>query len=156
MVTAIIQARSGSKRFPKKVLKKIQGKSLLEWHIKRVKEAKMLDKIILATSDKKQDDLIADIAKNAGVQVFRGSENDVLDRYYKAADKLASGDDIVRLMADCPLIDPKVIDETVAYFLRRKKEIDYTSKPLNYPQGLDVEIFSFPTLMRAWREAKKP
>jgi len=116
--------------------------------------AKTLDKIIVATSDKKSDDEVAKTATRLGVAVFRGSENDVLKRYYQAARKYKA-DTVVRLMADCIFIDPKIIDETVRYYARHKKEIDYTSKPLNYPQGFDVEVFSFKVLERANREAQK-
>lgn len=153
MTIAIIQARMGSTRLPGKVAKLILGKPMLAHQIERVGYAKLVDKIVVATTDKKDDDPIMEIAKTYGVTYFRGDERDVLDRFYRAA-KEAGADVVVRLTGDCPLSDPQVIDETVDYF--KKNKIDYTGKPSNYPEGLDTEVFSFKALERAWKEAKKP
>jgi len=155
MIVCIIQARMGSTRLPGKVLMPVLGKPMLLRQIERVRRSRLIDKIIIATTVKKEDDEIETMVKNAGFDCFRGSENDVLDRYYRAAQK-AKADIVIRLTGDCPLSDPKIIDETIEYFLQHKKSIDYTSKPINYPEGLDMEIFSFSVLERAWKEGIKP
>lgn len=123
--------------------------------IERVKRAKMLDAVIVATTDKSEDDATAELAENCGVQVFRGSEKDVLDRFYKAA-KEAHADVVMRLTGDCPLMDPIVIDRIVEHFENACGAIDYCGTPSNYPEGLDTEIFTFSALEEAAREAKLP
>lgn len=145
----------GSTRLPGKVSKLILGKPMLVHQIERVKQARLIDTIVIATTVKGEDDIVARMAQEAGVECFRGSESDVLDRYYQAA-REARVDIVIRITGDCPFSDPKVIDETIEYFLRNGEDIDYTSKPSNYPEGLDMEIFSFNTLERAWKEAVKP
>lgn len=154
-IKAIIQARTGSTRLPNKVLLEINGKPLL-WHvINRLSFSKKLDQVILATTDNQADDLLEDFAKKYGINYFRGSENDVLDRYYQCA-KLNEADVIVRITADCPLIDPEVVDKVIENFLNNKENCDYCANvlPPTFPDGLDTEVFSFKTLERAWNEAK--
>lgn len=156
MIAAIIQARMSSTRLPGKVLTDIEGKPLL-WHIiERLEKAKKIDTIIVATTDKKSDKKVIDVAKKAGVKTFAGSENDVLDRYYKAAKKFGSKV-IVRITSDDPFKDPKIIDKLVGVFLKSKGKFDYISNTIipTYPEGLDIEIFSFKALEKAWRESKK-
>jgi spore coat polysaccharide biosynthesis protein SpsF len=160
-VVAVIQARMGSTRLPQKVLTDIVGKPML-WHvINRLKKAKFIDEIIVATSEKEEDELIINLAQENGVKGFAGSEEDVLDRYFQAA-KNYKADVIVRITADCPLIDPDVVDKVIKYFL--ENDYDYVSntddmggrkarKP-TYPDGLDTEVFSFAVLERTWKEAK--
>lgn len=155
MIVCIIQARMGSTRLPGKVAKFILGKPMLVHQIERVKQARLVDKIVIATTTKCEDDPVALMAQETGVTCFRGSEFDVLDRYYQAV-KEARADIVIRITGDCPLSDPKVIDETIEYFLRNIADTDYTSKPTNYPEGLDMEIFSFSVLERAWKESTKP
>lgn len=155
MVICIIQARMGSTRLPEKVLMPILCEPMLVRQIERVKHSQLIDRIVIATTTKKEDDSVAVIAKKIGVHCFRGNEHDVLDRLYLAA-KDSHADVVVRLTGDCPLSDPKVIDETIGFFLNNLDDIDYTSKPVNYPEGLDVEVFSFSVLERAWKEAIKP
>jgi spore coat polysaccharide biosynthesis protein SpsF len=150
---AVIQARMGSTRLPGKVVKPILGQPLLARMLERVKRAAKIDAIIVATSVKTEDNEVANLAVAAGVSVFRGAEKDVLDRFYQAA-KLAGAKAVVRLTGDCPLQDPAVIDEVVARF--QSRGCDYTSMPRNYPEGLDVEIFSFKALERAAAEARLP
>ena len=145
----------GSTRLPGKVSKLILGKPMLVHQIERVKQSRFVDRVVVATTIKDEDDIIARMAQEAGVECFRGSESDVLDRYYQAA-REAQADIVVRVTGDCPLSDPKVIDETIEYFLKNATDVDYASKPSNYPEGLDMEIFSFSTLERAWKEAVKP
>ncbi|TSC69813.1 MAG: acylneuraminate cytidylyltransferase [Parcubacteria group bacterium Gr01-1014_49] len=152
---AIIQARMGSTRLPGKILKPILGEPMLVRMLERVRRAKKLDAIVVATTDAREDDATAELAKASGVPVFRGSEKDVLDRFYKAA-KEARADVVIRLTGDCPLMDPSVIDRVVEYFEEAHGAIDYCGTPRNYPEGLDTEIFTFAALEEAAREAKLP
>lgn len=153
MVVAVIQARMGSTRLPGKVAKLVLGKPMLSHQIGRIKHSKLVDKIVIATTDKAEDDKVEEIAKECGVACFRGSEKDVLDRFYKTA-KMAGAETIVRLTGDCPFSDPLVIDEIIQFFF--ESGIDDTGTPENYPEGLDAEVFSFAALERAWKEAEKP
>lgn len=153
MIVAIIQARTGSTRLPGKALRMLSGKSMLERELERLKKATRVDAFIVATTQKSEDDVIVEIAKRAGFPCFRGSERDVLDRYYHAA-KEAGADTIVRVTGDCPLHDPEVVDLVVDRFLERG--VDYAKTPENYPEGLDTEVFSFAALETAWKEAKLP
>jgi spore coat polysaccharide biosynthesis protein SpsF len=155
---AIIQARMGSTRLPGKVMKDLKGKPVL-WHvIERVKQAENIDQIIIATTTHERDKIIFDKAKEWGVKAYQGSEEDVLARYYEAANKY-DVDTVVRITSDCPLIDPYVIDEIVEYY----NENDYTlvtnaGSDLNnrtYPRGLDTEVFSFEVLEKAYKKAEK-
>lgn len=153
-VVAIIQARAGSTRLPRKVQKEIVGKPML-WHvIARVKRAKLVDEMILATTLKKEDKTLLKLAEESGVKSYAGSENDVLDRYFQAATKFGA-DVIVRITADCPLIDPGVVDKVIKHFF--DGGFDYVSNTvkLSYPDGLDVEVFSYSALKRAWEGARR-
>jgi spore coat polysaccharide biosynthesis protein SpsF (cytidylyltransferase family)/RimJ/RimL family protein N-acetyltransferase len=155
MPTAIIQARMGSTRLPGKVMRNILGKPVL-WHvINRVSKAKLIDGLIVATTVKLEDDISAEFCERNDILVFRGSENDVLDRYYQCAKKY-NIKDIVRITADCPLHDPNVIDVVIREYLR--EVYDYVSNTIEYtfPDGLDVEVFSFDVLENAWKNAKLP
>ena len=151
----IIQARTGSTRLPGKVLMKVNGKTLLEYEIKRIKQSKKVDKIVVATSTKKNDDKIANLCKKIGVDCFRGSEKNVLDRYYQCSLKYPEYGNIIRISADCPLIDPKVIDKVVTAFEKNKK-FEYVSNVLEetFPYGLAVEVFSRRALLLAAKNAK--
>ena len=151
-VVAVIQARVGSTRLPKKVLLRLEGKTVLEHVISRVEASKKIDQIIVATTTAAEDQVIADLCKRIGIHVYRGSENDVLDRYYQAVLPFKPNH-IVRITADCPLMDPKVIDWVVTCHLNKKA--DYTANIFKetFPDGLDVEAFTFETLKRAWEEA---
>ena len=153
MITAIIQARTGSTRLPQKVLLPILGKPMLQHQIERLKHAKTIDTLIVATTDAAADDRVENLAQLLNVECFRGSENDVLDRYYKAA-KNGGADIIVRITGDCPLHDPKIVDEVVMHF--EKSGVDYLVQPQNYPEGFDTEICRFAALERAWKEAQLP
>lgn len=153
-VIAIIQARVGSTRLPKKVLLDIVGKPML-WHvIERVKKCRTINQIVVATTDKKEDEAMVELAKKCGVKTFIGSENDVLDRYYQAAKKFRA-DIIARVTGDCPLTDPELVDELVGYFIENQNSLDFVNRPPEY-EGLDGEVFSFRALEGAWKEAKKP
>jgi len=154
-VLAIIQARMGSTRLPDKVLLPIvDNKGALELMLERVRRAIQLQKIVVATTTSPSDDRIVDLCKRLGYEYFRGSEVDVLDRYYKAALVFGSPEVIVRLTADCPLHDPVIIDRFVSRFL--DSEVDYVSDadPPTFPDGVDTEVFSFSVLERVWKEAR--
>lgn len=154
-VVAIIQARLGSTRLPGKVLMDINGNALL-WHIfKRVSFARTIDKLIIATSTNHEDDKIEKFAQDNGFPLYRGSAEDCLDRYYKAASKF-NADIVVRITGDCPLICPGIIDKVVSGYL--KGEHDYASNTIiyTYPDGCDVEVFSFDALEKAWEESSDP
>ena len=143
----------GSTRLPGKVLADIVGRPML-WHVvNRVKQSKLVDRVVVATSNKAGDDPIADFCNREGHACFRGSEDNVLDRYYQAA-RHFDAETVVRITADCPLVDGQVIDEVVECF--NKGEFDYTTNTLErtYPDGLDTEAFSFASLERSWGEAK--
>ena len=152
-VLAVVQARVGSTRLPGKVLKKVNGKPLIEILFHRLAQSKKIDKIILATSVNKENDPLERKIKKLGYDVFRGSENDVLGRYYNAA-KPYSPKSIVRITGDCPIIDPAIIDEVISLY--EKENADYASNtdPPTYPDGLDVEVFSFDSLIEANEKAK--
>lgn len=149
----IIQARMRSARLYGKVLLPLGNKPVL-WHVvNRCKKAKLQDKIIVATSNKKTDDAIQEFCNNNDVPVFRGDEQNVLKRYYDTAHKFHSTN-IVRITADCPLIDPNIIDLCIKTF--QNNNCDYASNTLErtFPRGLDVEIFSFKTLEKAYQNAQ--
>ena len=152
-VLAIIQARTGSTRFPGKVLKMIEGKTVLEHVIARVQASKLVNATIVATTVNIEDLAIVKLSDELQVSVYCGSEDDVLDRFYQAAKPLLPTI-IVRITADCPLIDPSIIDQTIDLFLQ--SSVDYVSSQLEerLPDGEDVEVFSFTALFRAWREAR--
>ena len=144
-IGCIIQARTGSSRFPNKVLMKIKNKSILEHIISFLKFSKNIDEIIIATSDLTQDDIIEQIAIENNVSVFRGSENDVLSRYYFCAKKF-NVDIIVRITADNPLIDPMLVDKIISGF--QYDDFDYISNMISqtFPLGYLVEAFTFQIL----------
>jgi spore coat polysaccharide biosynthesis protein SpsF len=152
---AIIQARMGSTRLPGKVLKALEGKTVLARVVGRVSQANLLDEVIIATTDTAKDNAIIEECERLKVPVFRGDEQDVLDRYHQAAQR-EKADVIVRITADCPLIDPELLDETIS--ARLKTNADYASNALDrtYPRGLDVEVFTFQALECAWGQARLP
>ena len=150
---AIIQARMGSTRLPGKVLLKLEDKTVLEHVIDRVRSSKHVDDVVVATTISKEDLRIVELCANLGVSVYCGSEDDVLDRYYQVA-KLFKADNIVRITSDCPVIDPKIIGTVIS--LHFKKNVDYSSNVLKktYPDGQDIEVFTFAALYEAWKNAK--
>lgn len=157
MTGAIIQARTTSTRLPEKVLRELpfgSGITVLEQVIRRLKRSQSVKKIIVATTENKEDDVIVKIAKKEKVAYFRGSENDVLSRYYHAAKEHALVT-IVRITGDCPCIDPSVVDGLIKAHEQSNK--DYTTNCLKrtYPHGLDAEVFSFVALETAFGEASK-
>jgi spore coat polysaccharide biosynthesis protein SpsF len=155
MIAVFIQARASSSRFPGKVLKPILGKPMLQLEIERVLSCRMIDRVVVVTSTCAQDRQIVDIGKSINVDVFCGSLENVLDRFYQAAVKFKP-DHIVRLTGDCPLIDAKVIDDMVRLYLDKKCDYGTNCMPPTYPDGLDAEIFSFQALQQAKQEAVLP
>jgi len=151
-VVAIIQARMGSSRLPGKVMLDLAGEPMLRRDVNRVRRARMLDETLIATTTELPDDAIAEYCRANGIAVFRGSENDVLDRYCRAA-REHRADAVVRITSDCPLIDPQLIDEVIDCFVRAG-DLDYASNVFphrRYPRGLDTEIVRFDVLERLRR-----
>lgn len=151
-IIAIIQARLGSTRLPGKVLLDLEGRTVLEHVFRRVKSSKLVTDVIVATTINKEDLNIVKLCGNLGINVYCGSEDDVLDRYYQTA-RLFGADHIVRITSDCPLIDPVLIDEVITLHVREKA--DYTSNTIKetYPDGEDIEVFTFKALKEAWKKA---
>ena len=151
-VLAIIQARYNSTRFPGKVVKKINNKSILEILIRRLSKSKYISKIIVACTKSPNDNAIIEICKKLSIDYFTGSEKDVLDRFYNSAKKY-KGINIARVTSDCPLIDPEIVDQVISNFF--VKEVDYASNvnPATFPDGLDVEVFKFSALKEAYIKA---
>lgn len=158
-IVAIIQARMGSTRLPGKIMLNILGKPIL-WHVvNRVSKANLVDGLIVATTVNLEDNIIVEFCQNNDFLVFRGSEDDVLDRYYQCAKKY-NIKDIVRITADCPLLDPYVIDRVINEYLLGNYDYasnyDYVSNTYTFLDGFDVEVFSFNALKNAWGNAKLP
>tara|TARA_B100000780_G_scaffold269209_1_gene227843 strand:+ start:1201 stop:1914 length:714 start_codon:yes stop_codon:yes gene_type:complete len=152
-IGCIIQARLTSKRFPKKILKKIKNKSIVEIIHHRVSKIKKVDKIIFAIPKNKENIKLEKFLKNKKIEYIKGSENNVLDRYYKTAKKFKF-DVIIRITSDCPLLDPFLCSKMLNIFLKNK--YDYLSNILirSYPVGLDCEIFTIKTLEKTFKNAK--
>lgn len=148
---AIVQARMGSTRLPKKVMKPIAGKPMIEVLLSRLARAREVDQIVVATSEDPRNEPLAQHVRKLGYACVQGSENDVLDRYVQAG-RTAGADVVVRITGDCPLVDPALVDEAVRGF--RAADVDYYSNvsPATFPDGLDIEVFSFSALERAARE----
>jgi glutamate-1-semialdehyde 2,1-aminomutase len=152
---AILQARLGSTRLPNKVMLPVSTDlPMIEVLLSRLSKSKEIEKIILATSNMPINKLLAEHVNKLGYDVFLGSENDVLDRYYQASLKY-SPDVVVRITGDCPLVDPEIVDDVVRAY--KSSSADYVSNinPPTYPDGLDVEVFSFAVLKAAWEEARE-
>lgn len=144
----------GSTRLPGKVLMKVNGVSLLEYLVKRVRLAKRIDNIVIATTDKKEDDKIINLCEKINLNCFRGSDQDVLDRYYKCSLKYPGYNQIIRITGDCPLVDPELIDKIINFY--ENNNFDYAVNPIedNFPDGLAAEIFKKDVLFEAARRAK--
>jgi spore coat polysaccharide biosynthesis protein SpsF len=155
MIAAFIQARTSSTRFPGKVLKPILEKPMLELEIERVKLCNSIDKVVVVTSTAPDDQQIVDLCHRLNVDVFCGSMENVLDRFYQAANRFKP-DHIVRVTGDCPLIDPKVVEDMVRLYLEQGSDYGTNCIPPTYPDGLDAEIFSFQALKLAQTEAFLP
>jgi spore coat polysaccharide biosynthesis protein SpsF len=152
-VVAIVQARMGSTRLPGKVLRDLAGQPVLERVVSRVSQASRVDRVVVATSVHSDDDDIVAFCADRGYACARGSEDDVLDRYYRVAKSHSAGT-VVRVTADCPVIDPSVIDEVLKAF-EEAEEVSYASNrlpPRRSAVGMDVEVLPFSVLERAWHE----
>lgn len=151
---AIIQARMGSVRLPNKVMQVVSGKPMIELLLSRLSRSKKIDQIIVATSDAPINDPLVNHVRALGYHAYRGSEHDVLDRFYQAA-KEADADIVVRITGDCPLIDPGVVDDVISAFISADVDFATNATPPSYPDGLDAEVFSFNALSQAWHNAKQ-
>jgi spore coat polysaccharide biosynthesis protein SpsF len=149
-VATIIQARMGSNRLPGKVLEHVAGEPVLHWVVLRASRATAHGELVVATSDLSRDDPIADWCAAAGIPCFRASENDVLDRYYQASQWIGA-DVIVRVTADCPLLDPAIVDDMVEVHVR--ESADYVTME-GLPRGIAQETLSREALTTSWREAR--
>ena len=152
MILGILQARTSSSRLPRKVMLPMAGAPMLARQIERLKRAKRIDKLVLATSDRPEDGCVAELSESAGIGSYRGSLDDVLDRFYRAAETHRP-EWVVRVTGDCPLADWEVIDACIDFALAGG--FDYASNTLKptWPDGLDVEVCTFQALATAWREA---
>ncbi len=153
MILCIVQARSSSSRLPGKVLKAILGKPMIVHELERLKRSKRIDKIVLATSQDESDNELAHIVSEWGVELYRGSLDDVLDRYYQCA-KQYQPEHVVRITGDCPVIDWRIVDAVIEKHLAGKNDDTVTTE--RFPDGLDTEIVRFSALERAWKEARLP
>ena len=156
MIGCIIQARMGSSRLPGKTLIKLnQYRTTLDFVVNQLSFSALLDKIVIATTNLEQDNIIETNAKTLGIDCFRGSSDDVLDRYYHCAKEFQINT-IVRITSDCPLIDPQIVDQVIRKY--QSEDYDYVTNTLSrsYPIGTDVEIFSFEILEKTWQKAILP
>jgi spore coat polysaccharide biosynthesis protein SpsF len=154
-IVAIIQARMGSTRLPGKVLMDLGGETVLARVLGRLRRAIMIEEIVVATTDSAADDAIIRECERLEASCFRGSEDDVLDRYYEAA-RMFAAEAVVRITSDCPVIDPDLVDETIRVFQLQCGDYCSNSFPRTYPRGLDIEVFSMNALEQGWRHAYQP
>ena len=152
-VLAILQARCNSTRLPNKVLKKIIGKPMIQHQLDRIKRSKLIDEIIVATSNEISDQPLVDLCDELGIKSFQGDLNNVLDRFYQAS-KTSDVDIIVRLTGDCPLTDPSIIDSVIIMHIEDGNKYTSNIEPETFPDGLDVEVFDISVLKNAWENAK--
>jgi spore coat polysaccharide biosynthesis protein SpsF len=143
----------GSTRLPGKVLQDIAGKTMLERVVERLRQARLVDEVVIATTDRAADDVIVEECRRRDVRVCRGDESDVLDRYYRAA-QTAKAEVVVRVTSDCPLIDAEITDRTIAAFLESRPDYAANTLKRTYPRGLDTEVMSVDALTRAWQSAR--
>ena len=142
----------GSTRLPGKVMQEISGAPMIGVLLQRLGGARLIDETVIATSVHPRDDVLAEFATHEDYQLFRGSEDDVLDRYYRAAVQVGANT-VVRITGDCPLVDPRVVDEVVHRFNSQKVDYMANNLPATFPHGLDTEVLSFEALKRAWEGA---
>ena len=153
----VVQARTGSSRLPGKVLLPLAGRPMLARQLERIRAATTPFEVVVATTVGPEDDPIRELCRELGEACYSGDPLDLLDRHYQAAREHAA-ELVVKVPSDCPLIDPAVIDRTLAAFLAAEGRYDYVSNlhPATYPDGNDVEVLSFEALDSAWREARRP
>ncbi|MBC8506412.1 MAG: glycosyltransferase family protein [Anaerolineales bacterium] len=172
-IIAIIQARMSASRLPSKVLLDIAGRPMLQWVVERTRKARTISQVVVATTTDPSDDTVVDFCRSQNIAYSRGSIHDVLDRYYQAA-KEFKADVVVRITADCPFIDPELLDQAVCGLFTSPSEVidsdhcplttvhwDFVTNRLpkpwwrSYPIGLDTEVFTFVALEQAWQQAKE-
>ncbi len=148
----MLQARVSSSRLPGKVLKPILGKPMLLHQLERLQRAREIDRLVVVTSREDSDTPLVELLEDRGIDYYRGSLDDVLDRYFQAA-RYYGAEHIVRLTGDCPLVDPDVVNQDIR--VHKKEHNDYTSNTLlpTFPDGLDVEVLRYETLQRVWENA---
>src|SRR5689334_10186983 len=152
---AIVQARMSSTRLPGKVLMHLGSRTVLGCVIQRLRQAKLIDQIVVATTVSSVDDAVVNETERLDVDCFRGPEQDVLDRYYQAAKEFAAKT-VVRITSDCPLIDPALVDATSETFFSQRADYATNAEPHTFPRGLDVEVVTIAALQRAYIQAHKP
>jgi len=155
-IITVIQARRGSSRLPDKVLMPILNQPVLLHQVKRVLASKLYGNLVVATTNEPMDDAIVELCNQHQISFFRGHSTDLLDRHYQVALQYQA-DAIVKIPSDCPLIDPDIINEVLQYYISHSAQYDYVSNlhPASWPDGNDVEIMSFNTLEKAWKEATR-
>ncbi len=155
-IVIIVQARTGSTRFPGKILKTVLGKPLLLLQLERIAKIETVSQIVVATTTLPEDDVIVDLCDTNGISVFRGHKTDLLDRHYKAGLEF-DADVVVKIPSDCPLIDPAIIDKVLQFYIDNLDDYDYVSNlhPATYPDGNDVEVIPMTFLQTAWMHAEK-
>ena len=152
MITCIIQARMGSTRLPGKTMERItKDKSVIDFVVEQLKFSKIIEKIIVAIPDSIEDDVTYNHLLSKKIQTYRGSLKNVLDRYYQCAKNISSSV-IVRVTADCPLIDPEIVDKVITKFIKNKFDYVSNTHPRTFPYGTETEVFSFNALEKAWNE----
>lgn len=156
-IVTVVQARMASTRLPGKVLLPLAGKPLLVRMVERVQAADLSGTVIVATSVNPEDDVLAALCRDEDLLCYRGDPEDVLDRHYRAGQALEATT-VIKIPSDVPLIDPRVIDLVISYYLSHAGDFDFVSNlhPATYPDGNDVEIMTMPALETAWREATRP
>lgn len=155
MIGCIIQARIGSKRLPEKILKKLDEKTVLDYVIEQTKNSKKIDRIVIATTNLKEDNVIQEFCQNRKIDCFRGSVDDVLDRHYQCAKKY-SFKTIVRITSDNPVVDPEIIDLAIKKYQEGQFDMVTTCNKRSYPYGVSVEVFSFESLKESWNNSSLP
>lgn len=156
-IMATIQARMGSTRLPGKAMKKINGKTLIEWINYRLSFCKEVDQIVLSTADTPENDPLEALAKEIGIDYYRGSEADLISRLLETAKKF-SADAIIRVTGDCPLVDSELLDKMIKIYREKAPEVDYVTNvsPPTFPDGMDLEIISTKVLEKLDKEIKHP
>jgi spore coat polysaccharide biosynthesis protein SpsF len=155
VIGCIIQARIGSKRLPEKILKKLDEKTVLDYVIEQTKNSKKIDRIVIATTNLKEDNVIQEFCQNRKIDCFRGSVDDVLDRHYQCAKKY-SFKTIVRITSDNPVVDPEIIDLAIKKYQEGQFDMVTTCNKRSYPYGVSVEVFSFESLKESWNNSSLP
>lgn len=156
-ISIVVQARMSSSRLPKKVLLPVLGESLLYRMIERLQQIKHKASIVIATSENSEDDVIEEFCQAKNITCFRGSLNNLLDRHYQVG-VLTNADIVIKIPSDCPLIDPRIVDKVLDFYVENEGKYDFVSNlhPATYPDGNDVEIMTFEALKKAWQEATRP